>query len=93
MICSLTSTLLSRLVLNLRGAGIRKDSDETGLSTRLSIAPHEDAIRVPPSTFGMSMASQSTSYTDSSIVERSDAWGINVLQEIFVSGDSQEDHI
>ena len=32
---SLTSTLLSRLVLNLRGVGARKESDETRLSTRL----------------------------------------------------------
>ncbi|OCB86876.1 hypothetical protein A7U60_g6049 [Sanghuangporus baumii] len=63
---TLTSTLLSRLVLNLREAGAKPESDVTRFSTRLSIVPPEDIMLVPASTFSNSTATRSSDYTWSS---------------------------
>ncbi|KAL5507171.1 hypothetical protein ACEPAH_6627 [Sanghuangporus vaninii] len=63
---TLTSTLLSRLILNLREAGAKPESDVTRFSTRLSIVPPEDIMLVPVSTFSNSTATRSSDYTWSS---------------------------
>ena len=90
-IVSLTSTLLSRLVLNLRGVGIRKEHDETRFSTRLSIARPEDIMLVSASTFSRSTASRSTDYSRSSTIGRSIPWSSTAAQSTLVGG-SQDGH-
>ncbi|EJD03111.1 uncharacterized protein FOMMEDRAFT_156483 [Fomitiporia mediterranea MF3/22] len=76
---TLSSTLLSRLILNLREAGSKLDTTGTQLSIRFSLAPGDDIMLVSSSTF-------SNRHNSNSVTTRSSDYPWTTIPSLSMAG-------